>query len=152
MYLLDTNHCSFIFVQRYAEVVKRFRSLIDTETEVAINSIVHSELVYLVQKSQRKEENQALLNTFLQKIKIYSVDEETSKIYGRFRTEIFNKFAPKDKTERRKFKVEEAGVRPHDLWIACTAIQHDLILVSQDRDFQVMNQVRKLKLECWKTR
>jgi len=33
---------------------------------------------------------------------------------------------------------------------ALEAIQHDLIIVSEDRDFRVMNQVRNLKLECWK--
>jgi hypothetical protein len=33
---------------------------------------------------------------------------------------------------------------------ALEAIQHDLIIVSEDRDFRVMNQVRNLKIECWK--
>ncbi|WP_269087127.1 hypothetical protein [Moorena bouillonii] len=38
----------------------------------------------------------------------------------------------------------------NDLWIACTAIQHNLIIVSEDRDYRKMNEVRNLKLECWK--
>jgi tRNA(fMet)-specific endonuclease VapC len=115
---------------------------------------VYGELTVMVEKSQRKAENQFLLNEFVQRwdLKIYPINKETSRIYGQFYAEIFNKFAPKDKARRKKFDIREAGVRTHDLWIACTAIQNDLILVSEDRDFQVMNQVRKLNLECWKTR
>ena len=151
MYLLDTNHCSFISARKDAQVIQKLKSL-PVDTEIAINSIIYGELVMMIEKSQRKEENRALLDSFVQRLRIHSMDKETSEIYGRFYAEIFDKFAPKDKTERRKFDIKEAGVQTHDLWIACTAIQHDLVLVSEDRDFQVMNQVKTLKLECWKTR
>ncbi|MEQ9371981.1 MAG: type II toxin-antitoxin system VapC family toxin [Coleofasciculus chthonoplastes F3-SA18-01] len=104
----------------------------------------------MVEKSQRRQENLALLDAFVQRLNIYPIDTETSRIYGRFYAEIFNKFAPKDKPKRRKYDIKDAGVRINDLWIACTAIQHNLIIVSEDRDFRVMNQVRNLKLECWK--
>jgi tRNA(fMet)-specific endonuclease VapC len=104
----------------------------------------------MVERSQRKQENLALLDAFIKRLRIYPIDEETSRIYGRFHADIFDKFAPKDKSKRRNYDIKEAGVRINDLWIACTAIQHDLIVVSQDRDFRVMHQVRNLKLECWK--
>ncbi len=149
MYLLDTNHCSFVLVQRNVQVIQKLESLI-VDTEIAINTIVYGELMTMVEKSQRKQENLALLDTFVKRLKIYPIDEETSKIYGRFHADIFAQFAPKDKVKRRNFDIKEAGVRINDLWIACTAIQHDLIIVSEDRDFRVMNQVRNLKLECWK--
>ena len=149
MYLLDTNHCSFVLVQRDAQVIQKLESLI-VDTEIAINTIVYGELITMVEKSQRKQENLALLDAFVKRLKIYPIDEETSRIYGQFHAEIFNQFAPKDKGKRRKFDIKDAGVRIHDLWIACTAIQHNLVIVSEDRDFRVMNQVRNLKLECWK--
>ena len=149
MYLLDTNHCSFVLVQIDVQVIQKLESLI-VDTEIAINTIVYGELMTMVEKSQRKQENLALLDTFVKRLKIYPIDEETSKIYGKFHADIFDKFAPKDKVKRRNFDIKEAGVRINDLWIACTAIQHDLIIVSEDRDFRVMNQVRNLKLECWK--
>lgn len=152
MYLLDTNHCSFVFVQRDAQVIQRLKLvIIDNENEIAINAIICGELMMMVEKSARKQENLVLLNAFLMRLKVYSIDEETSKIYGKFYAEIFDKFAPKDKAKRRNFKIKDAGVRTHDLWIACTAIQHNLIIVSEDTDFMVINQVRNLKLECWKT-
>ena len=91
-----------------------------------------------------------MLNEFIKKLPVYSIDEETSKIYGKFHAEIFEKFAPKDRAKRRSFDIKDAGVRINDLWIA-SAIQHNLIIVSEDSDFRVMNQVRNLKIECWKT-
>ncbi len=93
-----------------------------------------------------------MFEAFVKRLRVYSIDEATSKIYGKFYAEIFDKFAPRDKAKRRKFDIKDAGVRINDLWIACTAIQHNLIIVSEDSDFRVMNQVRDLKVECWKTR
>lgn len=150
MYLLDTNHCSFVLVQRDSQVIQKLESLL-VDSEIAINTIIYGELMTMVEKSQRKQENLALLNVFTKRLRIYPIDEETSKIYGKFHAEIFDKFAPIDKAKRRNFDIKDIGVRINDLWIACTAIQHDLIIVSQDNDFSVMNQVRNLKLECWKT-
>lgn len=149
MYLLDTNHCSFVFAQRDAQVIQKLESLI-VDTEISINTIIYGELMTMVEKSQRRQENLALLDEFVKRLNSYPIDKETSRIYGRFYAEIFNKFAPKDKAKRRKYDIKDAGVRINDLWIACTAIQHNLIIVSEDRDFRVMNQVRNLKLECWK--
>jgi tRNA(fMet)-specific endonuclease VapC len=133
------------------QVIQRFESLVDTGSEVAINTIVYGEIELMIEKSEQKEENRALFNEFIKGIRIYPIDEETAKIYGKFHSEIFKKFAPKDRAKRRKFDIKEAGVKVHDLWIACTAIQHDLVIVSEDSDFKVMNQVRNLSMECWKT-
>lgn len=151
MYLLDTNHCSFAFAQRDAQVIQKLKSL-SIDTEIAINTIIYGELMLMIEKSQRKQENLVLLDAFVRRLRVYSIDEATSKIYGKFHAEIFDKFAPRDKAKRRKFDIKDAGVRINDLWIACTAIQHNLIIVSEDSDFRVMNQVRNLKVECWKTR
>lgn len=151
MYLLDTNHCSFVFAQRDAQVIQKLK-LLSIDTEIAINTIIYGELMLMIEKSQRKQENLVLLEAFVKRLRVYSIDEATSKIYGKFHAEIFDKFAPRDKAKRRKFDIKDAGVRINDLWIACTAIQHNLIVVSEDSDFRVMNEVRNLKLECWKTR
>lgn len=149
MYLLDTNHCSFIFIQKDSVVLNHLSKL-PKSTLIAINTIVYGELILMAEKSEKKAENRGLVEAFLEKLKVYPLDEETAKIYGQFHAEIFNKFAPKDKAKRRKFKIEEAGVRLNDLWIACTAIQHKLTIVSEDSDFIQMSKVQPLLLECWK--
>jgi tRNA(fMet)-specific endonuclease VapC len=149
VYLLDTNHCSFIFIQQDPSVLKHLSQL-DLSKKLVINTIVYSELILMAEKSERKTENRTLVENFLKSIEIYSIDKETAKICGELSAKVFNKFAPKDKKQRRKFKLENAGVRLNDLWIACTAIQHSLVIVSQDSDFQQINKVVPLQIECWK--
>lgn len=151
MYLLDTNHCSFIIVQKDVNCIDKLTSILQ-ETEIFINAIIYGELILMAEKSQQKTENLEIINLFTQSLtNIHPIDEETSKIYGQFHAEIIDNFAPKDKKEKRKFKIQDAGIHSNDLWIACTAIQYDLIIVSQDNDFKQMSKVRPLKLECWKS-
>jgi tRNA(fMet)-specific endonuclease VapC len=69
----------------------------------------------MIEKSQRKQENLILLDVFVKRLRVYSIDESTSKIYGKFHAEIFDKFAPRDKAKRRKFDIKDAGVRINDL-------------------------------------
>ncbi|BAZ28716.1 hypothetical protein NIES4074_11500 [Cylindrospermum sp. NIES-4074] len=152
MYLLDTNHCSFIIVQKDITCITKLTSL-PKGTEIFINAIIYGELLLMAEKSQKREENLEIINLFTQSLtKILPIDEETSKIYGQFHAEIINAFAPKDKKQQRKFKIQDAGIHSNDLWIACTAIQHNLTIVSEDSDFQQMNKVKSLKLECWKSK
>ncbi|NJR68514.1 MAG: type II toxin-antitoxin system VapC family toxin [Synechococcales cyanobacterium CRU_2_2] len=56
---------------------------------------------------------------------------------------------PKAKQKRRKMTAANLGFSDHDLWIASTAIQHNLILVSADRDFQRMQEASAFQLESW---
>ena len=152
MYLLDTNHCTFIFIQKDLNVLNHLMNLPE-DSEIFINSIIYGELILMAEKSERRRENLNKVEEFVKAFTefIYPIDKETSKIYGELYASIFNFFAPKDKAKRRKFKIEDAGVRQNDLWIACTAIQHNLTIVSEDSDFQIISQARQLNVECWKT-
>jgi len=146
MYLLDTNHCS--------RIILGDRSVIDRATQVGEQNlftctIVQGELVYMIEKSQRRETNLTVLNDFLQDIPIYRIDEQTAQIYGLLKSKIFNHFAPKDPSKRRKATLMTLGFGDNDLWIAAVAIQHRLILVSCDSDFQRMQEVQPHPLESW---
>lgn len=82
MYLLDTNHCS--------RIIFGDSGVIDRTTQVGENSlftctIVQGELFYMVEKSQRRSENLATLEGFLQDLSIYGVDEQTAQIYGQLK-------------------------------------------------------------------
>jgi tRNA(fMet)-specific endonuclease VapC len=138
-------------VQKDVNCIEKLTSL-PQGMEIFINAIIYGELILMAEKSKQKTENLEIVNRFTQSLtKIHPIDDETSKIYGQFHAEIIDTFAPKDKKERRKFKIQDAGIHSNDLWIACTAIQHDLIIVSQDNDFKQMSKVRPLKIECWKS-
>lgn len=152
MYLLDTNHCSLI-INGDTDLIKKLESLSNDEF-IAINTIILGELMFMVKNSQRKEDNLQKLQYFLESLEemIYPIDQETSEIHGQLCADIFNFYAPKEKNKRRKFEIKDAGIYQNDLWIACTAIQYNLTVVSIDDDFLKISGARPLKVDCWKTK
>lgn len=146
MYLLDTNHCSQAILGN-ANVLRR---LAEVENSVITTcAIVQGELIDMAERSQRKESNLVLINRFLIGIYIHNVDGFTATIYGQLKAALFNQFAPKEKSLRRKTKISNLGFDENDLWIAAVALQHGLTVVSADSDFQRIQQVRTLSVESW---
>ena len=80
MYLLDTNHCSFIIIQKDLTCIQKLTSL-PKETEIFINAIIYGELILMAEKSNQREENIQIVNRFSQTLtKIHPINEETSQI------------------------------------------------------------------------
>lgn len=105
--------------------------------------------MFMAQNSEQRERNLARVQMFLQDIRLYFMDEETADIYGQFKAEIIARFGPKEKSRRRRTRIEELGVHENDLWIASTALRHGLTVASSDSDFPRMLQVRAIPLENW---
>lgn len=146
MYLLDTNHCSLAILGN-ANILSRLAEI--ENSLVSTCAIVQGELIDMAERSQRRESNLALIRNFLRGIHIYPVDEETANIYGQLKAALFNQFAPKEKSKRRKTKITDLGFGENDLWIAAIALQHNLNVVSVDSDFPRIQQVRTLSVESW---
>jgi tRNA(fMet)-specific endonuclease VapC len=146
MYLLDTNHCSYILNGDIA-VTERFRQL--DRSIISTCVIEQSELLYMAHNSEQKISNLIRVEAFLKDIRVYEATQETAAICGYFRSELIKHFAPQDKNKRRKFKLSDVGISINDLWIAAISLQHDLILVSADRDFMRMNEVQEFRIENW---
>jgi tRNA(fMet)-specific endonuclease VapC len=146
MYLLDTNHCGEI-IKNNPEVCL----ILDEQAEsgASISIIVYGELLYMAEKSRQKDQNKKLINDFLEQIKLYFLDEDTGVIYSQLKVALFENFAPKDKAKRRRTTLQNLGFGENDLWIAATALQHNLILVSADSDFTRIQEVCDLQLESW---
>ena len=146
MYLLDTNHCSFI-LEGEATVIENFRS--QATVTVATSVIAAGELRFMAQNSQQRTANLLKVQAFLQRIEIYPIDLAIANIYGEFKAELIRQFVPKERSRRKTTQLIELGMSENDLWIAATALCHSLTVVSSDSDFERMREVREFSLESW---
>ena len=141
MFLLDTNHCSGIILEN-PQILARLSSL--GETPISTCTIVMGELIDMAARSRRRQENLARVRRFTDRLYIYPIDTDTAEIYGDLKAGFFDRYAPKDRKQRRRTTIEQLGISDNDLWIASVVIQHQLILVTGDRDFQRLQPVRSL--------
>ncbi|OBQ21263.1 MAG: twitching motility protein PilT [Anabaena sp. WA113] len=120
MYLLDTNHCSLIFLKNQT-VIDYIQEV--GETDIATTIITVGELTYMAENSSYKQENLTRIEQFIADIRIYYVDDLTAKIYGQIKAGLINKFGPKQKTKRQITKITELGFDENDVWIAAITFE-----------------------------
>jgi len=125
-YLLDTNIVIALFANDPAVVGK-----IGKRDEVFVPAVVIGELFYGAKKSGRPEKNSERIERFVSDNVILDCDAETAPLYGKVKNTLRKKGCP---------------IPENDIWIAATAFQHDLILISRDEHFK---EVEGLKLERW---
>jgi len=125
-YLLDTNIVIALFANDPAVVGK-----IGKRDEVFVPAVVIGELFYGAKKSGRPEKNSERIERFVSDNVILDCDAETAPLYGKVKNTLRKKGRP---------------IPENDIWIATTAFQHDLILISRDEHFK---EVEGLKLERW---
>ncbi|MEH2246211.1 type II toxin-antitoxin system VapC family toxin [Nostoc sp.] len=146
MYLLDTNHCSYL-INNNPQVVATAQSY--AQDPFGISIISYGELLYMTEKSERREMNLQVVQAFLTEIDIYLINKEIAEIYSQLKNRIFRQFAPKEKNKRRSVRIQDLGFDDNDLWIAAIAIYHNITLVSTDSDFTRIQQVYSFSVESW---
>ncbi len=130
MYLLDTNACIRILNNSSPALITRLRE--HRPDEIALCSIVKSELLYGAQRSTRIAENLRELDRFFEPFYSIPYDDNCVQTFGRIRTEL-----------------ERAGIPigPYDLLIAATAVANGRTLVTDNtREF---SRVAGLTIENW---
>lgn len=125
-YLIDTN----IVIALFAAEVPVIQQLRQAD-EVFIPSVAIGELYYGAHKSSHTAENLARIADFVMHNVILSCDVETARYYGELKNDLRQKGRP---------------IPENDLWIAATAIQHSLTLVSRDAHF---GEIAGLMFESW---
>jgi len=146
MYLLDTTHClSFLF--GFEQILSKFQEV--GAEQLATSVVVRGELLYGVYRSEQISRNLPLVEKLFDIVSVLSVNEETADIFAKVKAEIVYRFGPKDRRKRRNFNFESSGFKDNDLWIAATAIQHDLTLISADSDLLNLDGVLDLKVVNW---
>lgn len=146
MYLLDTNHCSQI-IGANPDVIKKLQE--NSSQGVGISAITRGELIFMIERSERVEENYKRFSPFLDNINTYLIDNAISDCYGKLKAKILKHFGPKDKKQARNTTIQKLGFSDNDLWIAATAISYNLTVVSADSDFVRIQEVQALVLENW---
>jgi tRNA(fMet)-specific endonuclease VapC len=129
-YLLDTNACIKYLTERSEPVLTRIRK--HGPSEVALCSIVKSELLYGAHKSARADDNLATLTRFFEPFVSYPVDDAAAEIAGRVRATLDAQGSP---------------IGPNDLLIAAVALANSLTLVTHNLD--EFGRVPELTIEDW---
>jgi tRNA(fMet)-specific endonuclease VapC len=125
-YLLDTS----ILIALFADETLVKEKLAQA-SEVFIPSIAVGELYYGVWKSQRRQENIAQVDELVAESVVLSCNVGAARWYGEVKNVLRLKGRP---------------IPENDLWIAAIAMEHDLVVATQDAHFE---EIDNLKVERW---
>ncbi len=128
-YMLDTDPSSYIMKRPNEGVLKRLRKI--PVSDVCISVITKSELLYGVEVSPRRQQDEAALYAFLRHVEVLDFPDEASLHYARIRAEL---------------KVAGKMIGANDLFIAPHARCLRLTPVTNTREF---GRVRNLTTENW---
>ena len=129
-YLLDCNHLS-----RALRKVSPVRDRIHQGRRAGHRFIscypVLCELETGIQQTRKIEENRRRLGQLLRHVRLWPLDSETSRLYGKVYIEL-----------RDQGRV----LSPVDMMLAALARQHKLTVLTTDRDFEALSDLR---VENW---
>ena len=129
-FMLDTDTCSYIMKRSSDAVVQRLRKT--SVNDVCISVITKSELLYGVEVSPRRQQDEAALNGFLQYVEVLDFADEAAPHYADIRAQL---------------KSRGTMIGANDLFIAAHARSLGLTLVTNNtREFR---RVPKLLIENW---
>jgi tRNA(fMet)-specific endonuclease VapC len=125
-YLLDTN----IVIAHFAKEQEVDAKLVPG-IDIYISSVVLGELYYGAEKSGLGRANRDRIEKFAASNTVVACDAETGRRYGMV---------------RNRLRLRGRPIPENDMWIAASALQYDLVLVTRDAHFK---EVQYLELERW---
>ena len=132
-YMLDTDTCSYIMKRTSEALVTRLRKF--PVSEVCISVITKAELLYGVEISPRRRQDETALQAFLAYTEVLDFPDEAARHYANIRAHL---------------KRRGTMIGANDLLIAAHARSLGLTVVTNNtREFA---RVPKLKIENWTVR
>ncbi len=129
-YMLDTDTCSYIMKRSNDAVLKRLQQV--PVGDLCISVITKSQLLFGVELSPRRQQNEVALNAFLRYVEVLDFLDEASLHYAKIRADL---------------KTLGTMIGANDLFIAAHARSLGLMLVTNNtREF---GRVRDLAIENW---
>ena len=129
-YMLDADTCSYIMKRSNDALVKQLQKL--SVSDVCISVITKSELLFGVEVSPRRRQDEAALSAFLRYIEVLDFPDEASLHYAKIRADL---------------KLVGTMIGANDLFIAAHARSLGLTLATNNtREF---GRVRDLATENW---
>ena len=128
-YMLDTNICIYVILNRPAGLRERFNELSE---QLCISTITLAELHFGVEKSARVTQNHTIVEEFVARLEIQPFSVDAAAHYGQIRAAL-----------------EQAG-RPvglHDMLIGAHARSEGLTLVTDNR--REFDRIPGLAIENW---
>jgi tRNA(fMet)-specific endonuclease VapC len=131
-YMLDTDTCSYIMRRSHPAVLKRLAKV--PVDDVCISVISKSELLFGVEVSPKRRQDEAALTAFLRYVEVLNFPDEASLHYAKIRADL---------------KARGTMIGGNDLFIAAHARSLALTLITNNtREFK---RVRGLSLDNWTT-
>lgn len=129
-YMLDTDTCSYIMRRSPDSVVNRLAKV--PVSDVCISVITKSELLYGVEVSPKRRQDEAALDAFLRYVEVLDFPDGASPHYAKIRADL---------------KTRGTMIGANDLLIAAHARSLGLTLITNNtREFR---RVRNLSIENW---
>jgi tRNA(fMet)-specific endonuclease VapC len=131
-YMLDTDTCSYIMRRSHHLLLKRLAKV--PVNDVCISVITKSELLYGVEVSPKRRQDEAALDAFLRYVEVLDFPDKAASHYAKIRADL---------------KARGAMIGANDLLIAAHARSLGLTLITNNtREFR---RVRNLSIENWTT-
>ena len=103
-------------------------TLIQART-LATSIIVVGELYEGLAGTASEAQKRSSLDELLAGLTVLGIDDDTASVFGRLRAEL---------------RVAGQLIADHDLWIAATALRHDLTLISRDAHFERIADLKRM--------
>jgi tRNA(fMet)-specific endonuclease VapC len=129
-YMLDTDTCSYIMRRSHDAVLKRLAKV--PVDDVCISVITKAELLFGVEVSPKRRQDEAALAAFLRYVEVLDFPDEASSHYAKIRADL---------------RARGSMIGASDLFIAAHARSLGLTLITNStREFK---RVRGLSIDNW---